>query len=450
LITLKEALLLPEQEIIDFKSDLKTQIKSNKIGAYVEQLTGDDIHESGSGVPIMIKDNIQVDGWNIACASKILEGYIAPYNATVVENLFRNGASAFGRANMDQFAMGSTTATSFFGRTLNPVDHTKVPGGSSGGSAAAVAGGIAIAALGSDTGGSIRQPAAFCGCVGMKPTYGRVSRFGLSAFSSSLDQIGPLAQNVEDAAILFDMISGHDVRDATSAKMEATQTAKNIDSSKKMKIAVLEDFLDDANEEIKKTTLATIEALKKEGHEIIYKNMSGTKYHVAAYYIIATAEASANLQRYDGIRYGFRAAGDTLADIYKNTRSEGFGDEVQRRILLGNFVLSSGYYDAYYIKAQKVRHLIKDEFDAIFKEADLILAPVTPTTAFAFDSKKSPLEMYLEDIYTISVNLAGLPAISVPIGNDSAGMPIGMQLIANSFEEQTLFDGASAVEAMLK
>jgi aspartyl-tRNA(Asn)/glutamyl-tRNA(Gln) amidotransferase subunit A len=217
-----------------------------------------------------------------------------------------------------------------------------------------------------------------------------------------------------------------------------------------MKIAVLEDFLDDANEEIKKTTLATIEALKKEGHEIIYKNMSGTKYHVAAYYIIATAEASANLQRYDGIRYGFRAAGDTLADIYKNTRSEGFGDEVQRRILLGNFVLSSGYYDAYYIKAQKVRHLIKDEFDAIFKEADLILAPVTPTTAFAFDSKKSPLEMYLEDIYTISVNLAGLPAISVPIGNDSAGMPIGMQLIANSFEEQTLFDGASAVEAMLK
>jgi aspartyl-tRNA(Asn)/glutamyl-tRNA(Gln) amidotransferase subunit A len=449
LITLKEALHLPQEEIIELKKDLTLKINASNIGAYVEQHTGDTIATSGDGVPIMIKDNIQVDGWNIACASKILEGYIAPYNATVIEKLFANGASAFGRANMDQFAMGSTTASSYFGKTLNPVDTTKVPGGSSGGSAAAVAGGIAIAALGSDTGGSIRQPAAFCGCVGMKPTYGRVSRYGLSAFSSSLDQIGPLTQNVEDAAILFDMISGNDPKDATSAKMEATQIAKNIDSSQKMKIAVLEDFLDESSPEIKKATQETIEALKKEGHEIVYKTMSGTKYHVAAYYVIATAEASANLQRYDGIRYGFRAQGDTLADVYKNTRSEGFGDEVKRRILLGNFVLSSGYYDAYYVKAQKVRHLIKDEFDAIFADADLILAPVTPTTAFSFDAKKSPLEMYLEDIYTISVNLAGLPALSLPIGKDSSGLPIGMQLIANAFDEQKLFNGASTVEAII-
>lgn len=449
LVTLKEALQLNPNEITELKKDLRKKIKESNIGAYVEQHTKEEISELGDGVPVLIKDNIQVKGWSITSASKILQGYIAPYNATVIEKMLASGLSAFGRANMDQFAMGSSTETSFYGNTLNPVDPTKVPGGSSGGSAAAVGAGIAIAALGSDTGGSIRQPAAFCGVVGMKPTYGRVSRYGLGAFSSSLDQIGPITQNVEDAAILHDILSGHDPKDATSANMAPTSISANLNPNKKFKIAVIENFLDEANEEIKKTTINAIEALKKDGHEIIYKNFSGVKHHVSTYYIIATAEASANLSRYDGVRYGYRAETNNLKEMYIKTRSEGFGDEVKRRILLGSFVLSSGYYDAYYLKAQKVRHLIKDEYDTIFKEAELILMPVTPTTAFGFNSKSSPLEMYLSDIYTISVNLAGLPAISIPIGKDSNGLPIGMQLVAKAFDEQTLFDGALSAERII-
>ena len=450
MITLKEALKLSPEEIVDLKKDLKQKIQEKKeIGAYVEQLIDSDISELGSGVPIAIKDNIQVKGWDITCSSKILQGYKAPYNATVIDKMLANGLSAFGRCNMDEFAMGSSTETSFYGRTLNPHDKTKVPGGSSGGSAASVGAGIAIAALGSDTGGSIRQPAAFCGCVGMKPTYGKVSRYGLSAFSSSLDQIGPITQNVEDSAILYDIIAGHEPKDSTSLNIPHEKVSDKLNSDRKLTIAVIENYIEEASDEVKKEILNSIKALEDAGHKIVYKKMINSKYDVATYYILATAEASANLSRYDGVRYGNRADADGLKDMYLSTRGEGFGDEVKRRILLGTFVLSSGYYDAYYIKAQKARHLIKEQFDEIFKEADLIFTPVTPTPAFEFGSKKDPLEMYLSDIYTIAVNLVGLPAISLPIGRSGDGLPIGGQFIANAFDEQTMFDGAMSLEKII-
>ncbi len=450
MITLKEALALDKEDIKELRKDLLKKIEEKKeLGAYVEQLTSSELSISGEGIPIAIKDNIQVKNWNVTCASNILQGYVAPYDAGVIEKLKEAGLSPFGRTNMDEFAMGSSTETSFYGKTKNPYDLECVPGGSSGGSAAAVGGGIAIAALGSDTGGSIRQPAAFCGCVGMKPTYSRVSRYGLSAFSSSLDQIGTFTQNVEDAALLYDIISGYDKRDSTSANIEYKPTAPNLNSDRKFTIAVIKNYLEEADEEVRKKLEESIVALKEAGHKIIYKNRLNTKYDVATYYIIATAEASANLSRYDGVRYGNRAKADNLKELYAKTRGEGFGDEVKRRILLGTFVLSSGYYDAYYIKAQKARHLIKDEFEKIFKEADLIFAPVTPKTAFKFGSIKDPLEMYLEDIYTIAVNLAGLPGISIPVGFDKKGLPIGAQFIAKAFDEQTLFDGALALEKIL-
>lgn len=451
MITLKEALKLSPEEIVNLKQDLSKKIKENsELGAYVEQLTESEINDYGTGVPIAIKDNIQVDGWSITCASKILQGYVAPYNATVVDKMLANNLSPFGRTNMDEFAMGSSTETSFYGKTLNPHNPNCVPGGSSGGSAAAVGAGLAIAALGSDTGGSIRQPAAFCGCVGMKPTYGKVSRYGLSAYSSSLDQIGPITQNVEDAAILYDMIAGHEPKDSTSHNAPHKKVSDKLDADKKLTIAVIENYLEEAGEETKKSILNAIKALEEAGHKIIYKNMINSKYDIAAYYVVASAEASANLSRYDGVRYGNRAQADSLKDMYLNTKSEGFGAEVKRRILLGTFVLSSGYYDAYYIKAQKARHLIKAQFEKIFEEADLIFTPVSPTPAFEFGSKKDPLEMYLSDIYTIAINLAGLPAISVPIGNSSDGLPIGGQFIAKAFDEQTLFDGALSLENILK
>lgn len=447
MITLKEALQLPKEELKNIKQDLKAKIKEKKeLKAYVEQCQDTEINTINGGVPILIKDNINVKGWEINCASNILKGYISPYDATVIDHLQANGFSPFGKANMDEFAMGSSTETSVHGRTLNPHDPSRVPGGSSGGSAAAVGGGIALAALGSDTGGSIRQPAAFCGCVGFKPTYGRVSRYGLVAFSSSLDQIGPITQNVEDAAILYDAISGYDPKDSTSAKMDYTPTAPNLDPDRKMTIAVLEEFAKDASPDIQKAFSDSVAALEKAGHNIIRKSMLNMKYHIATYYVVATAEASANLSRFDGVRYGNRVDAKNLKDMYVQTRSEGFGEEVKRRILLGTFVLSSGYYDAYYIKAQKVRHLIKDEYDAIFEEADLILSPVTPTTAFEFDSKSSPLEMYLSDTYTISTNLAGLPAISVPVGRGEGNLPVGMQLIGKAYDEQTVLDGAMSLE----
>jgi len=446
LITLKEALSLDSDGIKKLRDDLTSKINESNIGAYVEQLTSTEISQTGAGIPIAIKDNINVKNWEITCSSNILKGYKSPYNATVINNLENAGLSAFGRANMDEFAMGSSTESSCYGKTLNPVDNTKVPGGSSGGSAAAVAGGIAIAALGTDTGGSIRQPAAYCGVVGMKPTYGRVSRYGITAYSSSLDQCGPITQNVEDAAILYDIISGHDKMDSTSANVEYEAVAPKLDSDRKLTIAVIDNFVEQASPAIQEGFKKAVKALEDAGHNIVHKTMLDTDKILSSYYIVATAEASANLSRFDGVRYGNRKGEGGLKDMYVQTKSQGFGEEVQKRIMLGSFVLSSGYYDAYYIKAQKVRHLIKDEYEAIFNDADLILSPVAPTTAPKFGSFKTSLEMYLSDIYTISVNLAGLPAISLPVDKDEDGMPVGLQLIGKAYDEQTVFDGALSLE----
>ncbi|MBR8463148.1 Asp-tRNA(Asn)/Glu-tRNA(Gln) amidotransferase subunit GatA [Campylobacter sp. faydin G-24] len=451
MITLKEALKLSSEDIKTLRSELEAKIiKEKNLGAYVEQLSNLPIAKLGEGVPIAIKDNIQVKGWNVTSGSKILQGYVAPYNATVIEKLLAANLAPFGRANMDEFAMGSTTESSYYGHTLNPLNHAYVPGGSSGGSAAAVAGGIAIASLGSDTGGSIRQPAAFCGCVGFKPTYGRVSRYGLGAFSSSLDQIGPITQNVQDSAILYDIIAGHDDRDSTSADVKFESISDKINGDRKLTICVIENYVKNASEDIKRELLKAVDKLKAHGHNIIYKSLEDSKYDVAAYYIIATAEASANLSRFDGVRYGRRAEAKNLKELYINSRSEGFGDEVKRRILLGTFVLSSGYYDAYYIKAQKARAHIKAQYEKILNEADLIFMPVTPSVAPKFKALSDPLEAYLGDIYTISVNLAGLPAISVPIAKNSDNLNISAQLIGRAWDEQTLIDGATSLENLIK
>ncbi len=444
MITLKEALTKSEEELAELRSELEAKAKESGLNAYIS------FESSGEGVPILIKDNIQVKGWSVTSASKILQGYIAPYEATAVENLKAKGMMAFGRANMDEFAMGSTTESSFYGPTKNPHDTSRVPGGSSGGSAAAVAGGIAIAALGSDTGGSIRQPAAYCGCVGMKPTYGRVSRYGLAAYASSLDQIGPITQNVEDAAILYDAIKGHDPKDSTSADFEIEDIANNLNADVKLTIAVIDSHVEAADTEVQKAFNETVAKLEAAGHTIVHKEMSNTKYDIATYYILATAEAATNLARYDGVRYGRRAEAKNTEELFFNTRSEGFGEEVKRRILLGNFVLSSGYYDAYYVKAQKVRHLIRDEYNKIFEEADLILSPVAPSVAPKLGSIHDPLEMYKSDMYTLGVNLAGLPGISLPVAKNDEGMPIGLQLIAKAFDEKTLFNGAASMEKAVK
>jgi len=442
-ITLKEALTLNKDELKKFKDDLKAKIEANpELNAYI------DVKNVGEGVPIAIKDNIQVQGWSVTAASNILQGYIAPYNATVINKLTDAGLSPFGRVNMDEFAMGSTTESSFYGKTLNPVNPEYVPGGSSGGSAAAVGAGLAIAALGSDTGGSIRQPAAFCGIVGMKPTYGRVSRFGLGAYASSLDQIGPLTQNVEDAAILYDIISGSCEKDSTNAQRDDKVTP-SLNADRKLRIAILPDYLENANQDIKDAYAKAIEALKAQGHTIVEHEMKDSKFDISAYYITATAEATTNLARYDGIRYGNRVEGKNLEDTFVQTRSNGFGDEVKRRIMLGNFVLSSGYYEAYYVKAQKARHIIKDNYAKIFEDVDLILSPVAPTVAPKFGELATPMDMYLSDIYTISVNLAGLPGLSLPVMKNADGMPVGLQLIASAYDEQTLFDGSLSLEREL-
>ncbi len=443
MITLQEALKLSPQEQTKLANDILDQAKTSDLNAYV------GFETFGSGVPILIKDNIQVDGWSVTSGSKILQGYIAPYNATVIEKLSQNGMMCLGRSNMDEFAMGSTTESSFYGITKNPHDTSRVPGGSSGGAAAAVAGGIAIAALGSDTGGSIRQPAAYCGCVGLKPTYGRVSRYGLAAYASSLDQIGPITQNVTDASILYDAISGHDEKDSTSADISSEPTFPKLDPTRKLTIAVIDNYISEAGSDIQQAYANTVKTLESLGHTIVHKNMQNTKYDIATYYIVATAEAATNLARFDGIRYGRRAKSTNVGDLFINTRSEGFGEEVKRRILLGNFVLSSGYYDAYYLKAQKVRHLIRDEFNEIFKDADLILSPVAPSIAPKIGAVHDPLEMYKSDMYTIAINLAGLPALSLPVGHDESGMPIGLQFIAKAFDEQTLLDGALGLEKVI-
>ena len=403
-----------------------------------------------AGVPMAVKDNICTKGTRTTCGSKILNNFIPPYNATVIEKLEKAGAVIIGKTNMDEFAMGSTTETSDSGVTNNPRNREHVPGGSSGGSAAAVAADEAFYALGSDTGGSIRQPSAFCGVTGIKPTYGTVSRYGLVAYASSLDQIGPIARNVSDCAAVLDVISGHDAKDSTSVATEAYEyTSALVDDVKGMKIGIPKGYLGAGlDEEIKKSILAAAEVFEKKGAIVKEFELDAVDFAIPAYYVIASAEASSNLSRYDGMKYGYRTENfEGLQDVYKKTRSEGFGNEVKRRMMIGAFVLSSGYYDAYYNKALKVKAIIKEGFDKAFDEFDVILGPTAPSTAPKLgESLADPLKMYLGDIYTVSVNLAGLPAISLPCGTDSKGLPIGMQLIGKHFGEKEIIRAAYSFE----
>ena len=403
-----------------------------------------------SGIPVALKDLLCMAGFETTCASKILKGFVAPYNATVVEKLLAVDAVIVGKTNLDEFAMGSSTENSAFGPTRNPWDPDRAPGGSSGGSAAAVIAGETVAALGSDTGGSIRQPAAFCGIVGLKPTYGRVSRYGLVAFASSLDQIGPLTRDVKDTAILMNAIGGHDPRDSTSAEVDCPDfTADLTTDAKGLRVGVPHEYFQEGIEpEIVESVKAAIDLLGQLGAEIREISLPHFSYALAAYYIVAPAEASSNLARYDGVKYGFRSPDhEALLEMYHRTKTEGFGPEVKRRIMLGTFALSSGYYDAYYLKAQKVRTLIKGDFDRAFKECDVVVAPTTPTPAFRLGEKThDPIQMYLSDVCTLSVNLTGLPGISIPCGFSSGGLPIGMQIIGKPFDEQTLLRAAYAYE----
>lgn len=401
-----------------------------------------------AGIPMALKDNLCTKGIRTTCASRMLEHFIPPYDAFAVEKL--RDSVLLGKLNMDEFAMGSSTENSYFHPTRNPANPEHVPGGSSGGSAAAVAAGEAAFSLGSDTGGSIRQPAAFCGVVGMKPTYGAVSRYGLIAFASSLDQIGPLTRDVRDSALVLSAIAGHDRRDATSVAREyGDYGAKLGQSIRGMKIAVPEEFFGEGLQgEIRQSILAAAKTMERQGAEIVQVSMPALKNALPSYYVISSAEASSNLARFDGIKYGFRSENfEGIEQLYERSRSEGFGAEVKRRIMLGSFVLSAGYYDAYYKKALEVRTLIKREFERVLEQCDMILAPVAPTTAYRLGEKTGdPLQMYLGDIYTVPVNIAGLPALSLPCGRDAAGLPIGMQLIGRAFGEAELYQAAYAFE----
>ena len=407
-----------------------------------------------AGIPIGIKDNICTKGVKTTCSSKMLENFISPYNATVVEKIENEGIINLGKLNMDEFAMGASTEYSAIKTTKNPWNLQTVPGGSSGGSAAAVAANLVPWALGSDTGGSIRQPAALCGVVGLKPTYGMVSRYGLVAFASSLDQIGPITKDVEDAALLLNVISGHDEKDSTSVNLPKKDYTKSlVKDVSKLKIGVPKEFFGEGiNQEVKKSVETAIEQYKKLGATVEECSLDIANEALAVYYIIACAEASSNLGRFDGIRYGYRTKNfNNLKDIYKNSRSEGFGAEVKRRIILGTYVLSSGYYDAYYKKAQKVRTIIKQEFEKLFKKYDILITPTSPTVAYEIGTKSNnPLEMYLADLCTVAVNIAGLPGISIPCGVDSQGMPIGLQLIGKPFGEETIIQAAYTYEQEIK
>lgn len=455
----------------DVINSLKERIKNidSKVNAYVRvskiseagstaqdaQRTAHSAQQALHSIPITIKDNICTQGLNTECCSKILSGFKPPYDATVIKKLKDAGATILDtKANMDEFAFGSSTENSCFGPAHNPWNLTCVCGGSSGGSAAAVASDEAIAALGSDTGGSIRQPAAFCGVVGIKPTYGRVSRYGLIAFASSLDQIGPLTKDVRDNAILMNIISGHDKFDSTSADVAVPDYTKSLGQDiKGIKIGIPKEyFIDGMDREVKEIIEEAIKKLNDLGAQEKQVSLPHTEYAVPVYYIVATAEASSNLARFDGVQYGLRATSHqspvtSLVEMYKQTRGEGFGDEAKRRIILGTFVLSHGYYDAYYLRALKVRTLIKRDFDQAFKDFDCIVTPTSPTPAFKIGEKNSdPLKMYLSDIYTISANLAGVPAISIPCGFTKAGLPVGLQIIAKPFHEEMLYRLAHAYE----
>lgn len=400
-----------------------------------------------AGIPGAIKDNICIKGETCTAASRMLEHWVAPYNATVIEKLTEEDFVSLGKTNLDEFAMGSSTENSYFGPSKNPWNTEYVPGGSSGGSAAAVAADEAVWALGSDTGGSIRQPSSFCGLVGLKPTYGLVSRYGLLAFASSLDQIGPIVKDVTDAAIVLNAIAGHDPRDSTSIPQEKKDYKKALKTDVKgLRIGVPEEFFGKGiKEETKEAIHKALSFYEKEGAEIVSVSIPHIKSGVSVYYIIAPAEASSNLARYDGVSYGFRMPGKDIVDMYINTRSTGFGKEVKRRIMLGNYVLSAGYYDAYYLKALKVRTLLKQDFDAAFEKCDVIAAPSASGTAFKFGAFSDPLSLYMEDICTVPVNLIGSPSISIPVGFKD-GMPLGMQLIGPSLGEEAILNAAYAFE----
>ena len=443
-----------EKDVQSFVTTLTDEAieKSKKIE---EKLKNNENLGKYAGIPIGIKDNMCTKGIKTTCSSRMLENFISPYDGTVVNRVINEeNMIDLGKLNMDEFAMGSSTETSYFKKTKNPWDLRKVPGGSSGGSAAAVAANMVPWALGSDTGGSIRQPASLCGVVGLKPTYGLVSRYGLVAFASSLDQIGPITKDVRDAAMLLSIIAGHDEKDTTSAnipKKDYTKALKNDVNG--LKIGVPKEFFGEGiNEEVKESINKAIEKYKELGAIVEETSLDVAEYALATYYIIACAEASSNLGRFDGIRYGYRTKNFTdLQEIYENSRSEGFGAEVKRRIILGTYVLSSGYYDAYYKKAQQVRTLVKNEFAKNLSKYDVLLTPTSPTTAFKLGEKSNnPLEMYLADICTVSVNIAGLPGLSIPCGVDKSGMPIGMQLIGKAFDEETILNAGYTFEQVYK
>jgi aspartyl-tRNA(Asn)/glutamyl-tRNA(Gln) amidotransferase subunit A len=437
--------------------------KEEKINAYITKTLDSALEETKridglsekpplAGIPISIKDNICTKGIPTTCGSKILSNFIPPYDATVISKLKDAGAIIIGKTNMDEFAMGSSTENSFFGPTRNPWNLEYVPGGTSGGSAAAVASHETIMALGSDTGGSIRQPASFCGVVGLKPTYGRVSRFGLIAHASSFDQIGPITKDVTDAALLMKVISGYDPADSTSGEIDVPDYINCLkEDLKDIKIGIpAEYFAKGIDPEVKSSVLQAISLISENGATCENVSMPHTEYAISCYYILVSSEASSNLARYDGVQYGLRIEGENLIDMYRRTRTDGFGDEVKRRIMLGTYSLSAGYYDAYYLKAQKVRRLIKQDFDKAFEKYDALITPVSPFSAFKIGEKISdPLQMYLADIYTVTINLAGLPAISVPCGFSKDGLPIGLQIICKPFDEQTLLKIAFALEKYL-
>ena len=439
--------------------------KEKDVKAFITLTTDDAIKQAEAidkngrnnelaGIPIGIKDNLCTKNVKTTCASKMLENFVSPYDATVIEKINECEMINLGKLNMDEFAMGSSTENSAMQITHNPWNLNKVPGGSSGGSAAAVAANMVPWALGSDTGGSIREPSAFCGVVGLKPTYGLVSRYGLVAFASSLDQVGPITKDVTDSAMLLNVIAGKDEKDSTSINHEKEDYTKYLKQDVKgLKIGVPKEFFGEGiNEEVKSKLKEAIKTYKNLGAEVEECSLDVAKYSLATYYIIACAEASSNLGRFDGIRYGYRTKNySNLDELYKNSRTEGFGKEVKRRIMLGTYVLSSGYYDAYYKKAQKVRTYVVNKFNEAFKKYDVLLTPVSPTTAFTIGSKSNnPLEMYLADICTVSINIAGVPAISIPAGVDSNNMPIGMQLIANRFNEGKIYNAAYAFEQKIK
>ncbi len=443
------------EEIERRDPELKSFLRTRKDEAMEEARAADRAFAENepvgplAGIPLAVKDNLHIRGERTTCGSRILEDYVPTYSSTAVDRLRKAGAIVIGKTNMDEFAMGSSTENSAFFVTRNPHDIERVPGGSSGGSAAAVSAGLVPVALGSDTGGSIRQPASFCGVVGLKPTYGRISRYGLVAFGSSLDQIGPFSRSVEDAARLLDCMAGFDPMDSTSADVPTSNWSGELDRPVKgMKVGVPKEyFVDGMDSGVRDKVRAGIETLEGLGCEIRELSLPHTPYAIATYYLICTAEASSNLARYDGVRYGLRVPGKTLQSMYRQTRMAGFGPEVKRRILLGTYALSAGYYDAYYLKAQKVRTLVLQDFQTAFETVDLLVTPTTPTTAFRVgENTDDPLAMYLNDIFTTTCNLAGLPGISVPCGKSQDNLPVGMQLIGNHFEEGKVLRAAHHFE----